>query len=81
MNGAVITGNKVIYNTGKLSLHGKSRTRFSRLRRDLFKSRIIAYVEPGLDWQIGEKLYFAPTNHQWMHSEYKTIVDYDYETG
>lgn len=37
MSGSVITGNKVIYNTGTVSLHGKTRDRHSRLRRTIYK--------------------------------------------
>lgn len=29
----------------------------------------------------GDELYFAPTNHQWTHSEYRTIVSYDSING
>ena len=35
------------------------------------------YVEEGLDWQIGDQIYLAPTAMQHDHSEYRTIVEYN----
>jgi hypothetical protein len=81
MSGSVITGNKVIYNTGTVSLHGKTRSRHSRLRASVYKDQSTAFVEPGLDWMPDDEIYFAPTNHQWTHSEYKKIVSYESGSG
>ena len=81
MSGSVITGNKVIYNTGTLSMHGLPRDRHSRMRMSVYKDNTMALVDSGLDWVAGEKVYFAPTNHQWTHSEYKTIESYNMDTG
>ena len=50
MSGSVITGNKVIYNTGTISMHGKTRSRHSRLKMSVYKDHNTAYVEPELDW-------------------------------
>lgn len=71
----------MIFNTGFVSMHGKARSRFSRLRLDVYKGSSVAVVESGLDWVAGDELYFAPTNHQWRHSEYKTVTAYNAETG
>lgn len=81
MSGSIETGNKLIVNTGLVSMHGKARDRFSRLHASVFNSQDMAIVEPGLDWVPGDRVYFAPTNHQWLHSEYKTIVTYDSSNG
>ena len=34
-----------------------------------------------LDWMPDDYIYFAPTNHQWTHSEYKKIVSYESGSG
>ena len=54
MVGSVVTGNKVIYNTGTVSMHGKTRSRNSRLRASVYKDSSIAFVEPMLDWMPGD---------------------------
>lgn len=54
MSGSVITGNKVIYNTGTVSMHGKTRSRYSRLRTSVYKDYTNAFVEPGLDWMADD---------------------------
>lgn len=81
MSGSVTTGNKLLFNTGLVSFHGKPRSRESRLRTSIYKGRTETMVSVDLDWVKGDQLYFAPTNHQWTHSEYKTIVSYDKITG
>jgi len=81
MSGAVETGNKLLVNTGLMSFHGAPRDRFSRLRRSIYKDDNQFLVEPGLDWEAGDELFFAPTNHQWEHGEYRTITAVDDITG
>lgn len=81
MSGAVETGNKLLVNTGLMSFHGKPRDRFSRLRRSIFKDNDQVLVETGLDWMVGDELFFATTNHQWEQSEYRTITAYDDVNG
>lgn len=81
MDGAVMTGSKQIVNTGIMEMFGMQRHREGRLQISVYNGSDIAYVEPGLEWMAGEEIYFAPTNHQFMHSEYKTIVSYDDITG
>ena len=81
MSGSVATGNKLIFNTGTVSLHGKTRSRHSRMQVSVIAGDTSATVAPGLDWVTGDELYFAPTNHQWTHSEYRTIATYDDTTG
>lgn len=81
MSGSVETGNKLIVNTNLFEMHGLTRSHYGRLQASVFNGDVNAQVESGLGWQAGETLYFAPTNHQWTHSEYKTIVSYDDATG
>ena len=50
MSGSVVTGNKLIFNTGLVSLHGMQRSRHSRMRVPVFRSSIQAMVDTGLDW-------------------------------
>lgn len=38
-------------------------------------------VGTGLDWVAGDKIYFAPTNMQSYHHEYKTIDSYSSDSG
>jgi hypothetical protein len=38
-------------------------------------------VEQNLDWVAGDKVYFAPTNHQPYHHEYMEIEEYLPRTG
>lgn len=81
MSGAVETGNKLIVNTGLMSFHGAPRDRFSRLRRSIYKDERQVLVEEGLDWEMGDELFFATTNHQWEHGEYRTVEAYDEVNG
>lgn len=81
MSGAIETGNKLILNTGLLSFHGAPRDRFSRLRRSVYKDDSQVLVEAGLDWVAGDELFFATTNHQWTHGEYRTVAAYDDVNG
>lgn len=81
MVGAVETGSKQIVNTGRMEMFGMSRSRDARLQISVYNGSDIAYVEAGLDWMAGEEIYFAPTNHQYEHSEYRTIVAYESSTG
>ena len=81
MSGSIETGNKLLLNTGLLSLHGMPRDRASRLLADVYRGYTTIQVEKNLDWTEGDEIYLAPTNHQWTHSEYRKIVKYDPQTG
>ena len=81
MSGAVETGSKQIVNTGRMEMFGVQRSRAGRLHNSVYHGETTAVVEAGLNWAAGERIYFAPTNHQYMHSEYKTIVSYDNSNG
>jgi hypothetical protein len=63
MSGSVVTGNKLIFNTGLVSFHGKERSRHARMHASVYKGKFEAMVDTGLDWVEGDELYFAPTNH------------------
>lgn len=81
MSGAVEAGNKIIANTNLVEFHGQSRDRMSRLEQPIEKGMTSTLVAQGLDWVAGDKLYFAPTNVHWQHSEYREIASYLPETG
>lgn len=81
MSGSIETGNKLLLNTGLMKFHGKPRDRASRLRTPVFKGQSKIMVDEGLDWVQGDQLYFAPTNHQWEHSDYATVESYDLASG
>ena len=63
MSGSVVSGNKLIFNTGTVKFFGKTRDRHSRMRISVYKGKTEALVSTGLDWVAGDDLYFAPTNH------------------
>jgi len=81
MTGSFETGNKLLLNTGLVKFFGKPRDRHTRLQTSVYKDFDTATVETGLDWVTGDQLYFAPTNHQWQHSEYRTVEEYNSQTG
>ena len=81
MTGALEAGNKILANTGLVSMHGKERDRESILKEDAYQGFDEIRVERNLDWVAGDEIYLAPTNMQWTHSEYRTIVDYNVDTG
>ena len=54
MSGSVETGNKLLLNTGLVSLHGKPRSRHSRMKMSVYKGQNEALVEPDLDWVVGD---------------------------
>lgn len=81
MSGTVEAGNKVIANTALVEFHGKKRDRMTRLQSPVYKDFTETLVESGLDWVAGDKIYFAPTNMQTWHHEYKEIEEYNSDTG
>ena len=81
MSGAVEAGNKVLVNVGLVEFFGKQRSRWSRLLATVLKDERSAMIEPYLDWQAGDQLYFAPTAMQADHSDYLTIESYNRDTG
>jgi len=64
MTGALEAGNKLLANTGLISMHGEGRSRWSRLRAVAEKGDTSALVEPFLDWKAGDRVYLAPTAMQ-----------------
>lgn len=73
--------NKVLANTGKIEIHGVERSRMSRLQLSAKKGDTTLYLEPGLDWQAGDKIYLAPTAMRHLDSDYATLVSYDIGSG
>lgn len=81
MSGSIETGNKLLLNTGLMKFVGVKRSRESRLLNSVYRGETEMFVEQDLDWRKGDKLYFAPTNLQWTHSEYRMVEEYDFRTG
>ena len=81
MSGTVEAGNKMISNTNLVSMYGTPRSRMARLLQPILSGMDSTLVEQHLDWVAGDKLYFAPTNLQWTHSEYMEIEEYNSATG
>jgi hypothetical protein len=53
----------------------------SRLLETVNLGDSTAKVDPDLDWERGDRLYFAPTALQYQHSDYLTIDTYDKDSG
>lgn len=81
MSGSFETGNKLLLNTANMKFFGKPRDRASRLLAPVYNGASTVLVDTDLDWVAGDRLYFAPTNLQWTHSEYRTIDSYNSATG
>ena len=81
MSGTVEAGNKIIANTNLVEFYGKPRSRMTRLLAPVYKDFTEVMVDTGLDWVAGDEIYFAPTNMQPYHHEYKTIDSYSSDTG
>jgi hypothetical protein len=61
MNGALEAGNKLLANTGLISMNGVARSRWSRLRKTVERGENEILVDFGLDWKSGDRIYLAPT--------------------
>ena len=52
---AIEAGNKVLANTGIMSIYGRPRTNTrSRLLSTIYSGNTTMKIEAGLDWQVGE---------------------------
>lgn len=58
---SVTAGNKVLANTGTISVYGKERSRVSRLLLPANAGDTTLYLEGGLDWVSGDRIYLSPT--------------------
>ena len=77
MSGTVEAGNKIIANTGLVEMYGTPRNRMTRLLSPVYRGYTETLVEQFMDWQAGDMLYFAPTNHNPYHHEYIEIEEYN----
>lgn len=78
---SVTAGNKVLANTGTISVYGKERSRVSRLLLPANAGDTTLYLEGGLDWVSGDRIYLSPTAMQNDHSDYATLASYDAGSG
>ena len=81
MSGTVEAGNKIIANTNLVEFYGAVRDRMTRLEAEVYNGYTEMLVGTGLDWVAGDKIYFAPTNMQPYHHEYREIASYDAAQG
>jgi len=80
-NGAIEAGNKAISNIGTIKMYGTKRIHMSRLRAQVSKKDKAILVDAGMDWKAGDKIYLAPTGHNYLNSDYAEIVSYDTKSG
>jgi len=79
---AVEAGNKLIANTGLVSLRGKARTHhMSRLTAPANIADTSIYVGTGLDWSSGDTIGLAPTSYINNETDYAIITSYESLTG
>ena len=78
---SITAGNKVLANTGVLEIYGKERSRAARLQLPVNAGDTTLYLDNGLDWVAGDKIYLAPTAMQHDHSDYAEIATYDSASG
>lgn len=76
MSGTVEAGNKIIANTGLVAFYGQEKQRMSRLQQPVYHGFTETLVEAGMTWEAGDNVYFAPTNLQAYHHEYRVIAEY-----
>lgn len=53
----------------------------SRLTKEIKPNDQSVYLEPGLDWQAGQKIGFAPSNMRYWQHDFAIIVTYDKVSG
>jgi hypothetical protein len=80
---AVEAGNKNIANLNKMHMYGKPRAnKMSRLTKEVLKGATSFFVEPGLDWVVGDRLAIFPTSYnQHAVDDLIWITAYDNATG
>ena len=78
---AVEAGNKNFVVTNNAYIYGTPRSARARLLETAEVGAKNITVEPGLDWQVGEKIGIAATNMRTMDFDYCVIQSYDIGTG
>jgi hypothetical protein len=75
---AIEAGNKLIANTGKISMYGKSRSsQFVRILAEVYPGTNTLKVPPNLDYKPDDILVLAPTSFDWMEDEYLKVLTYN----
>lgn len=78
---AIEAGNKVLANTGLISMIGTERSYRSRLLRTANPRDTQIVVEPDLDWTENDFLALASTTVNWDELDYAKVLSYDKVTG
>jgi hypothetical protein len=81
LSNAIEAGNKMIMNTGMISMYGVTRNQMSRMTKEAYFADTVIHVEPGLDWQSGEMIGIAPSTTRFNDSDTAKIVTYNGLTG
>jgi hypothetical protein len=72
----------MIGNVGTLKMFGQPRaSTLTRLLKECLKDQTEIYVEPGLDWVIGDRIALGPTSYAEFASESNFVIAYDIDTG
>jgi hypothetical protein len=78
----ITAGNKVMVNTNRVEMFGKSRTKnYFRLLETANLGDDFLVVEAGLDLVEGDALGLLPTGMDFMEYDYAWVTAYDAETG
>jgi hypothetical protein len=78
---AIEAGNKILANTGLLSVYGKRRISRSRLLKSAQRGDTSITVSPGLSWNETDKIGLTSTTMNWNELDYAVIKSYDNVTG
>ena len=64
LSGSISAGNKILATVGDVKFYGKSRDKMTRLIAPVYRGDTQIYIDmpsEGLDWEIGDEIYLAPT--------------------
>ncbi|CDW80878.1 ipt tig domain containing protein [Stylonychia lemnae] len=78
---AIEAGNKILVNTGNISIYGLARNKLTRLRESVYQGDKKLLVDVGLEWKSGERIALAATTLRYLDSDYAIIENYDNSTG
>jgi len=82
MKGSIEPGEKILANTGKISLYGLKRNKtISRLVREANHDDMSLYVEPGLVIHEDDKIAVLSSSYDNEASDFKEVDYYFNETG
>lgn len=78
---AIEAGNKILANTGSVSIYGNPRNRVTRLTKTANPGETKIFVETRLDWRVGDELAFTASTLRYNDTDYAKVVTYNSATG